>query len=233
MSRLYPLGLRLAGKTCLVVGAGVVAERKLRALLAAGALVHVVAPDATPAIQAMAEAGRITWTARPAVPADLGGCLLAFLCSDDRATNHRLAEEAQRQGVLVNVADAPEEGNVVSPALVERDEVLIAVWSGGGGPVVSQLVRDRIAGGLGDEWAGLSRVVARCRAEINRPLPAARRTAFWRGAIDEELLTLLRQGDEAGAEALLREKGAQHGLAEPGDACQTTGHAHGVQREAD
>lgn len=208
MSRMYPLGLQLAGKRCLVVGAGAVAERKLGALLAAGGIVHVVAPEATPPIRAMAEAGRLTWSARPAVPDDLSGCLLAIVCSNDRATNHLLAEEAQRQGVLVNVADAPEEGTVISPALVERDEVLIAIWSGGGGPVVSQLVRDRVAACVGDEWGSLSRVIARCRAEINRSLPAARRAAFWRVAINEALLELLRQGDEAGAETVLRAKGA-------------------------
>ena len=106
--------------------------------------------------------------------------------------------------MLVNVADAPEEGNIVSPALVERDDLQIAIWSGGGGPVVSQLVRDCVAGCVGDEWGALSRVVARCRAEINRSLPVARRATFWRGAIDEAVLGLLRHGDDEGAEALLR-----------------------------
>jgi siroheme synthase-like protein len=207
MTRLYPVGLQLTGKRCLVVGAGAVAERKIAGLLAAGARIHVVAPNATPTIQAMAQDGRLTWSACRAAPDDLTGCLLAVLCSSDRAGNHLLAAEAERRGVLVNVADAPDEGSVVTPALLERGEVLIAVWSGGGGPVVSQLVRERVAAGVGEEWGALSRVVARCRAEINRGLPADRRADFWRDAIDEALLTLLRQGNEAGAEAMLRAKG--------------------------
>jgi precorrin-2 dehydrogenase / sirohydrochlorin ferrochelatase len=206
VTRLYPVGLKLAGKRCLVVGAGTVAERKIAALLAAGGLVHVVAPEASPAIRAWAQEGRLTWSARVAVPGDLSGCLLAIVCSDDRAANRLLAEEAARCGVLVNVADAPEEGDFVSPALVERDEVLIAVWSGGGGPMVSQLVRDRVAESVGEEWGALSRLLSRCRAEINRTLPAAQRAAFWRRAIDDDLLALVRQGDEAGAEAMLRAK---------------------------
>lgn len=208
MTRLYPIGLQLTGKRCLVVGAGAVAERKIAGLLAAGALLQVVAPDATPAIQAMARDGRLSWSVRQAVPDDLSGCLFVVLCSSDRAANHLLAAEAERRGVLANVADAPEEGSVVSPALLERDDVLIAVWSGGGGPVVSQLVRDRVADIVGEEWGALSRVVARCRTEVNRGLPASRRAGFWRGVIDEALLALLRQGDEAGAEALLRAKGS-------------------------
>jgi siroheme synthase-like protein len=206
MTRLYPIGLQLVGKHCLVVGAGAVAERRIASLIAAGGLIHVVAPEASLAIRNLAREGQLTWSARPASSDDLRGCLLAILCSDDRATNHHLAKEAERRGVLVNVADAPEEGNVVSPALLDRDDLLIAIWSGGGGPVVSQLVRDRIAGCVGDEWGTLSRVVARCRVEINRSLPAAQRAAFWREAIDEVLLELLRRGDEAGAEAVLRVK---------------------------
>ena len=208
MTRLYPVGLQLTDKLCLVVGAGTVAERKITGLLTAGARIHVIAPDATTVIRSMAQDGRLTWSARTATPEDLTGCLFVVLCSSDRATNHLLAAEAERRGVLANVADAPEEGSVVSPALVERDDVLIAIWSGGGGPVVSQLVRDRVAGCVGEEWGALSRVVARCRPEINRGLPADRRAAFWRSALDEVLLTLLSQGDEAGAEALLRSKGS-------------------------
>ncbi|HEV7216505.1 MAG TPA: bifunctional precorrin-2 dehydrogenase/sirohydrochlorin ferrochelatase, partial [Chloroflexota bacterium] len=204
---LYPVGLQLTGKRCLVVGAGAVAERRIAGLLAAGALVHVIAPDATPAIRDMARDGRLGWSARDAVPDDLTGCLIAVICSSDRAANRLLAAEAERRGVLANVADAPEEGSIVSPALLECDDVLVAIWSGGGGPVVSQLVRDHVAGCLGEEWGALSRVVARCRAEINRGMPANRRAGFWRGAIDATVLALLRQGDEAGAEEMLREMG--------------------------
>ena len=76
--------------------------------------------------------------------------------------------------------------------------------------MVSQLVRERVAGCIGEEWGVLSRVVARCRAEINRSLPAARRAQFWRSAIDEALLALLRQGDDSGAEAALRVRAADH-----------------------
>lgn len=206
MTRLYPAGLRLAGQRCLVAGGGAVAARKVQALLAAGAAVHVVAPDATASLQALVRQGSITWSARPVVADDLTGCRLAIICTDDRAVNHLLAAEAEQRGVPANVADAPEEGNLVSPALVERDELLIAVWSGGG-PVVSQLVRDRIAASIGREWGALARVMAGCRAEINRTLPADRRAAFWRWAISEHVLDLLRRGDEAGAAAALRSAG--------------------------
>lgn len=210
MTRLYPIGLRLAGKRCLVVGAGPVAERKVNALLAADGIVHVVAPEATAAIRALAQAGQLTWTARTAQPDDLADCLVAIVCTDDRTANDALAVEAARRGVLVNVADAPEEGSIVSPAVLQREDVLIAVWSGGGGPVVSQLVRERVAGCIGAEWGVLSRVVARCRTEINRSLPAGNRAQFWRSAVDEALLALLRQGEVAGAEAALRERAVSH-----------------------
>ncbi len=189
---------------CLVAGGGAVAERKVGPLLDAGARVHVVAPEVTAPLRALAEAGKLDWSARPVAVADLDGCFLALACTDDRETNRQLAGEARQRGILVNVADAPEEGTVIAPALLERGDLQVAVWSGGGGPVVSQMARDAVAGTLGDEWGLLSKVVARCRAEINRQLLPAQRAAFWRGAIDDQLLSLLQTGNEAGAEARLR-----------------------------
>ena len=209
MSKVYAAGLRLEGAQCLVVGGGTVAERRVRPLLAAGADVHLVAPSATPVLQGLAEDGRLQWSARPAEPSDFDGCILALVCTDDRETNRLLGAEARSKGILVNVADAPEESTLAAPAMVERGDLQVAVWSGAG-PVVSQLARDKVAAALGEEWAALCRVVARCRADINRRLPAAQRAAFWRAAIDERLLALLREGDEAAAEAVLRQVIARH-----------------------
>lgn len=209
MSRLYPVGLQLEGRRCLVVGGGAVAERKVQALLPTGAQIHVVAPTVTAALEALAEAGRLRWSARPASADDLDGCTLALLCANERAVNRAIAAAAQERGVLANVADAPEEGAAISPAVLERGDVLIAVWSGGGGPVVSQLVREHVAADVGDEWGRLSRLLARLRPELNRLLPPSRRAAFWRAAIDEPLLANLRNDDLAAAEARLRAAAAR------------------------
>ncbi|MGH1554711.1 precorrin-2 dehydrogenase/sirohydrochlorin ferrochelatase family protein, partial [Streptomyces sp. L7] len=68
----YPVGLRLTGRRVVVLGGGQVAQRRrLPALIAAGANILLVSPEATPSVEAMADAGEITWERRPYAEGDL------------------------------------------------------------------------------------------------------------------------------------------------------------------
>ena len=82
---LFPMFVKLEGRLCLVVGAGAVGETKIESLLAAGATVHVVAPHATPKVREWARAGRIEWSARHYVPADLAGAFLVIAATGSPA----------------------------------------------------------------------------------------------------------------------------------------------------
>jgi hypothetical protein len=82
---LYPLALRLDGRRVLVVGGGAVATRRMPALLAAGARVEVVSPELTPALRALADQRRITWTPRRFQPGDVAGAWLVQVAVDDPA----------------------------------------------------------------------------------------------------------------------------------------------------
>ncbi|WP_030038478.1 precorrin-2 dehydrogenase/sirohydrochlorin ferrochelatase family protein, partial [Streptomyces resistomycificus] len=66
----YPVGLRLTGRRVVVLGGGQVAQRRLPALIAAGADIHLVSPEATPSVEAMADAGELTWHRRPYAEGD-------------------------------------------------------------------------------------------------------------------------------------------------------------------
>ncbi len=141
----YPLFLDLAGRPCAVVGAGTVAERKVAGLLACGARVTVVAPEACPALAARARAGEGTWTRRGFEPGDLDGTVLAFAATSDPAVNQRVRAEARRRGVWVNVADDPGGSGFHVPAVVRRGAVAVAVATGGASPALAAWVRDRVA----------------------------------------------------------------------------------------
>ncbi|GAB4256457.1 MAG: hypothetical protein Kow0092_02480 [Deferrisomatales bacterium] len=144
-TNLYPLFLRLQGKPCVVVGAGGVAARKVEALLAAGAAVTLVAPEAVEELAARARAGKLRWLRRPFRGADLDGAVLAFAATSDDEVNRSVAEEAARRGVWVNVADGPDRCDFQVPAAVRRGPVGVAVSSGGCSPALAAWVRDRVA----------------------------------------------------------------------------------------
>ena len=110
----YLVGLDLAGRRVVVVGGGSVAQRRLVGLLAAGAVMEVIAPEVTPAVEAMA--AELTWTARPYRDGDLDGAWYAIACTDDPAVNAAVVEEAERARIFCVRADDAPEGSAVTPA---------------------------------------------------------------------------------------------------------------------
>lgn len=146
----YPVTLIHLDRTlAVVVGGGVVGERKITGLLAAQARVRLIAPTAAPGLVALAEAGEIEWLRRAYAPGDLTGAGIVFAATDVRAVNRAVTEEARRLGLLVNVADAPAEGNFHAPAVHRTEEAVIAVSSYAGRPGIATRIRDRIAALLG------------------------------------------------------------------------------------
>jgi len=124
----YLAGLDLAGRRVVVVGGGSVAQRRIPGLLAAGAVVEVVAPHVTPAVEAMA--GELRWTARPYLDGDLDGAWYAIACTDDPDVNAAVAAEAERARVFCVRADEATAGSAVTPAVGRHDGLTIGVLAG-------------------------------------------------------------------------------------------------------
>src|SRR2546426_6341359 len=100
-----PIGRELGGRPCLVVGGGAVAERKVEALLEAGARVTVGSPTLTPHPASWAHEGKIHRVARAWERGDLAGHALVLVAPDDGAGDAEVASEGRRGGVWVNAAD--------------------------------------------------------------------------------------------------------------------------------
>lgn len=144
-SAYYPVMLEIAGLPCLVVGGGPVALRKVEGLLAAGARVRLVSPEAVPELAALAAAGRLTWERRPYAPGDAAGHALVFACTGVPDVDGAAARDARRPGVWVNVASAPALGNMILPAVHRAGRLTLAVSTGGASPALARAVRDRLA----------------------------------------------------------------------------------------
>ncbi|HEX3788204.1 MAG TPA: uroporphyrinogen-III C-methyltransferase [Pseudonocardiaceae bacterium] len=129
--RHYLAGLDLAGKRVVVIGGGTVAQRRLPRLVSAGAAVELIAPEVTPAVQGMADAGELSWHARPYAEGDLAGAWYVVTCASDPAVNAAVAQEAERGRVFCVRADAGTLGSAVTPAVGEHDGLLVGVLAGG------------------------------------------------------------------------------------------------------
>ncbi|MDU0457577.1 MAG: bifunctional precorrin-2 dehydrogenase/sirohydrochlorin ferrochelatase [Geobacteraceae bacterium] len=156
-----PLNIDMQGKTALVVGGGKVALRKVRALLASGASLLVVAPEICRELAELAASGAVSVRRGCYVAADLDSAFLAVAATDVAAVNREVAADASERGILVTVADNPLAGDCTFPAVLRRGDLEITVSTGGRCPPLAAEIRDMIAGIVGDEYgAALERLAA-------------------------------------------------------------------------
>ncbi len=141
---MYPIAVNMRGRLAVVIGGGSVAERKIAALLDAGATVRVVAPSLTPALVQLSEERRIESLRKRFDAADVQGAALIFAATDDDAVNAAVVAAARMRGILVNDASQAERGDFSTPSVHRRDSLTIAVDTSGTSPAVAKLMRERI-----------------------------------------------------------------------------------------
>lgn len=196
---LYPVGLVLAGRPVVVVGAGRVAARKARSLLDAGAAVTVVAPVACDEMRRLP----VDLIEREYRRGDIDGAWLAVAATGDRAVNADVSADAADARVWLNAADDPDACSFFLPAVARQDPVTVAVSSGGRSPALASWLRDEIAGRMGPELAALAQMISEVREEMHA---AGRSTGSvdWRRALDSDMLDLIREGHLARARERLQ-----------------------------
>ncbi|MGW1890799.1 uroporphyrinogen-III C-methyltransferase [Streptomyces sp. NPDC002004] len=149
----YPVGLRLAGRRVVVLGGGQVAQRRLPALIAAGADVLLLSPSATPSVEAMATAGEITWEQRPYRAGDLADAWYALIATDDPAANAAASAEAEAHRVWCVRSDDADAATAWTPATGHSEGVTVAVLTTdvqGRDPRHTAAIRDAVVEGLRD-----------------------------------------------------------------------------------
>jgi siroheme synthase-like protein len=199
----YPVSLDVGGRPCVVVGGGVIAHRRVEALLEAGAAVTVVSPGLTPPLEDLVRGGRIRHVARAYSPGDLAGAALALAAADDATVTPAVAREARERGIWLNAADDPTHCDFILPGVVRRGVLTVAVGSGGASPALTRALREYLDRELGDEWTALGELAATAR----RDLRAAGRAAdaeTWRRALGAEVRALLAEGRVDDARGRLR-----------------------------
>ena len=144
VTSLFPMFMKLAGKQCLVVGAGKVGEPKIGGLIDTGAHIHVVAIAAGGQVHEWAHARKVELELRPFSVSDLDGKFLAVVATASNSLNELIYREAQRRGVLCNVVDVPEYCDFFYPAVVRRGDLQIAISTSGQSPSLAQKLRQQL-----------------------------------------------------------------------------------------
>jgi precorrin-2 dehydrogenase/sirohydrochlorin ferrochelatase len=148
----FPMLVNLAGRKCVVVGAGTVAVAKIEGLLLCGADVLVVSPRAVPGIQRLARTGRLVWRRRAFSRRDVQGKFLAIAATDSSKTNEAVFRACAARGVLCNSVDDPEHCDFIYPAVARRGPLQIAISTGGRSPALAARLRRELERQFGPEW---------------------------------------------------------------------------------
>jgi len=163
---MFPIFLKLDGRRCLVVGAGKVAEGKIRGLIEARASIEVVAPEAVWQLKKWAWEGVIGWKARVFQPSDLDQVSLVIAATSIPEVNREVFKEARLRNVLCNAVDDPENCDFYYPAVVNRGDLQIAISTGGRSPALAQRLRQELEEQFGSEYESWVAELGKAREEL-------------------------------------------------------------------
>jgi len=163
---LFPMFVKLEGRSCLVVGAATIGEPKIGSLLASGASVRVIAPRASATVAEWVRVGAITWEGREFRTSDLDSVFLVIAATSSRDVNETIFLEARRRNILCNVVDDPEHCDFYYPAVVRRGDLQLAISTNGHSPALAQRIRRELEVQFGPEYGEWLEELRRIRQQL-------------------------------------------------------------------
>ncbi|WP_061008607.1 bifunctional precorrin-2 dehydrogenase/sirohydrochlorin ferrochelatase [Vibrio sp. CUB2] len=179
--RYFPLFLDLVNKPVLVVGGGEVASRKVEALLKAGADITIVSPSLVDFLDKLAQEQQVHWIQR-FYSSDLvtNSFIQVWATTDNPELNHQVYKDAKELGILVNVVDDKPYCDFITPSMINRGRIQIAISSGGASPVLIRNIREKLEAILPQNMGLMAEFANSKRNSIKEALPSVDlRRKFW------------------------------------------------------
>src|SRR6188768_1455083 len=193
----YIACLKLTNRRCVVVGGGEIGLEKVEGLLACDGRVTLIAPEAEPELQRLAQEGSIEWIRREYVTGDLEATFIAIAATNDTDVNIAVYNDAELRAMLVNVVDVPPLCNFILPAIVRTGPLAIAISTAGASPALAKRMKREIAETYGEEYARLAVMLNDHRGWAKGTLPTYQdRKEFFEGIVngDPDPIELIRHG---------------------------------------
>ncbi len=201
----FPVFLDLKKRRCLLVGGGEVATRKGRMLAKAGAVLRIVAPEISAELRELANTSGGELLQREYQTSDLQDCVLAIAATDIESLNEKISADAQALQLPVNVVDTPALCTYITPAIIDRSPLVIAVSSGGEAPVLARLVRAKLETLIPTGYGKLAQIASQWRERIKaRFSDGDSRRKFWEKILQGPAAELMMNGQEEAANSFIR-----------------------------
>ena len=180
-----PFFFDLKNRKVLMVGGGAIATRKARLLAKAGARLTVVSPYITDELHKLCEQSGGTTQSRKYQSDDLNDCMMVICATDDSAVNQQVSQEAQAKNLPVNVVDSPDLCSIITPAIVDRSPLMIAITSGGDAPVLARQMRAKLEVLFPSSYGALAKLASGFRDRVKHSIRSGdTRLRFWQNVFN-------------------------------------------------
>ncbi len=203
MSEFYPIYLNVKGKKCVIIGGGKVAYRKACSLREAGAETVVVSPEFC---SEMVDEEGLALVKEHYDERFLDGALLVIASTDNESINQKVALDAGKRNIIVNVVDYPELCSFIVPSTINRGDLCISISTGGASPAVAKRIREELEGIFGAEYEGYLDLLNKMRdvamSDVN---DKAKRRKILQRLAGKDILEIVKIKGVKDAEAKMRE----------------------------
>lgn len=176
----FPIFLKVNHKQILVIGGGDVACRKVDLLLKAHANITVVSPQLHPHLQTLLKQQLIVHVDQPYHPSQLDGADQVWATTDSSTLNHQIYHDANALKIWTNVVDDPTFCDFITPSMIDRSPIQVAISSGGTSPVLVRYLRERLETYLPQNLSLLAAFSGKQRHRIKQHFTTVdERRKFW------------------------------------------------------
>ena len=207
----FPMFLRMEDRRVVIVGGGEQAAQKCRLMLKTEARIVVAADALEPELAGLAAEGRIDWHRARIEAALFEETALVFLASGCPGLDAALHAVAKAAGAVVNVVDAPDLCDAITPSIVDRDPVVVAIGTEGTAPLLARQIKTRVEEMLEPRLGDLAALGGRLREAVAQQVPRSKRRDFWRWVFSGEPRQTHARGGEREAAMLIKQAIADGG----------------------
>lgn len=201
----FPMFLQMQGRRVVIVGGGEQAAQKCRLMLKTDAEIVIYAPMLEPELADLNRSGRVIWRSGAIAPHDFRDTALVFLatgCPGADTSLHKLAKDA---GATVNVVDQPALCDALTPSIVDRSPVVVAIGTEGTAPVLARQIKTRVEEVLEPRLGDLAAIAGRLRDQAARRLAPRARRDLWRWVFSGPVRTTHARGGEREAAQMIKD----------------------------
>ena len=207
----FPMFLRMADRRALIIGGGEQAAQKARLILKTDAEVVVLAESLEPELQAYADEGRILHQTGPLTVELLNSAKLVFSATGCAGAGAAHAAVAKDVNALINVVDMPELCEAMTPSIVDRAPLIVAIGTEGTAPVLGRQIKTKIETMLEPNLGVFAAFCGRMRASVAHFVDMDQRRNFWRWVFADAPRKAFQAGKEREAMMLVKDQVQLHG----------------------